>query len=49
MSYESLTPQGPGVGNGEAGGEDGVVLDAYSYVLPGMQEQAAEAMSHILM
>jgi hypothetical protein len=37
------------VGEGEAGGEDGVALDAYSHVLPGMQEQAVKAMSDILM
>jgi hypothetical protein len=28
------------VGDGEAGSEDGVALDAYSHVLPGMQQKA---------
>jgi hypothetical protein len=36
------------VGDGEAGREDGVVLDAYSHVLPGTQETAVEAMNAVL-
>jgi hypothetical protein len=36
------------MGDGETGSEDGVVLDAYSHVLPGVLEKAAGAMSELL-
>jgi hypothetical protein len=36
------------VGDGEAGGEDGVVIVTYFHVLLGMQEKAVEAMNALL-
>jgi hypothetical protein len=36
------------VGDGEAGSEDGVTLDTYSHVLPGMQEQAVNTITELL-
>jgi hypothetical protein len=36
------------VDDGEAGGEDGVAFDAYSHVLPGMQERAVNAIIETL-
>jgi hypothetical protein len=36
------------VGDGEAGSEDGVALDSHSHVLPGVQEQAVDAVDNIL-
>jgi hypothetical protein len=36
------------VGDGETVSDDGEVLDAYSHVLPGMQEKAVEAMNDVL-
>jgi hypothetical protein len=30
------------------GGEDGVTLDTYSHMLPGIQEKAVEAMNDVL-
>jgi hypothetical protein len=36
------------VGDGEAGGEDGVVLGTFFHVLPGMQQEAVEAMNDML-
>jgi hypothetical protein len=36
------------VGDGGAGSEDVVALDTYSHVLPGMQEQAVNAITEML-
>jgi hypothetical protein len=36
------------VGDGEAGSEDGVTLDTYSHVLPGMQQKAVNAITELL-
>jgi hypothetical protein len=36
------------VGDGEAGGEDGVVLGTYFHVLPGMHEKAVKALTERL-
>ena len=35
----------PGVGDGEAGGEDGVELGTYFYLLPGMQQETVNAIT----
>jgi hypothetical protein len=51
-SLKALQPTvqtSPGVGDGETGGVDGGVLGTYFHVLPGMQGQAVERMSDILM
>jgi hypothetical protein len=36
------------VGDGEAGSKDSAALDAYSHVLPGMQDKSVEAMNAVL-
>lgn len=36
------------MGDGETVSDDGVALDAYSHVLPGLQEQAVETMNDVL-
>jgi hypothetical protein len=36
------------VGDDETGSEEGVVLDTYSHVLPGMQDRAVSAMDDAL-
>jgi hypothetical protein len=36
------------VGDGEAGSEDGVALDTYSQVLPGLQEKGVNAITERL-
>jgi hypothetical protein len=36
------------VGDGEAGSEDGVTLDTYSHVLPGMQDKGVNAITETL-
>jgi hypothetical protein len=36
------------VGDGGAGSEDGVTLDTYSHVLPGMQDKGVNAITETL-